>query len=255
MKLKYAFFFIICCFSFMLTENLAIHMKNQNPIMQNINKVSDELTVSSIDSKLIDDLYIIPGLNGKKIDRNKSFINMKELNEFSFSHLVYSQVKPVISLEDNKNRIIIRGNSKKNNVTLLFEGDNSLAKYLQSQNYKVDILINTEEYNENFEMINNASDDTTYKDIENYFRRKKINKNLCYVQDTIPQRCKNKYLFKPSLIIGPDNFTSSKNTIKSGEIILVKSSLPLEQLIILIRQIKYQDLNIVYLSELISEIN
>ena len=104
-------------------------------------------------------------------------------------------------------------------------------------------------------MINNDSDDTTYKDIENYFRRKKINKNLCYVQDTIPQRCKNKYLFKPSLIIGPDNFTSSKNTIKSGEIILVKSSLPLEQLIILIRQIKYQDLNIVYLSELISEIN
>ena len=54
----------------MLTENLAIHMKNQNPIMQNINKVSDELTVSSIDSKLIDDLYIIPGLNGKKINRN-----------------------------------------------------------------------------------------------------------------------------------------------------------------------------------------
>ena len=71
MKLKYVFFFVICCFSFMLTENLAIHMKNQNPIMQNINKVSDELTVASIDSKLIDDLYIIPGLNGKKINKNK----------------------------------------------------------------------------------------------------------------------------------------------------------------------------------------
>lgn len=255
MKLKYVFFFVICCFSFMLTENLAIHMKNQNPIMQNINKVSDELTVASVDSKLIDDLYIIPGLNGKKINKNKSFINMKELNEFSFSHLVYNQVKPVISLEDNKNRIIIRGNSKKNNVALIFESNNSLAKYLQSQNYKINILIDSEEYDENFEMINNASDDSIYKTIDNYLKRKKLNKNLCYVKDTIPQKCKNKYLFKPSLIIGTDNFTNSKNTIKSGEIILIKSSLPLEQLIVLIKQIQYQDLNIVYLSELISEIN
>ena len=83
--------------------------------------------------------------------------------------------------------------------------------------------------------------------------KKKINKNLCYVKNNISKLCKDKYLFKESLIINHSNISLNKNKIKSGEIILVQRSLTISELEILINQIKYQDLNIIYLSELIKE--
>ena len=98
--------------SFYYTEKVALYVKNKNPIMQEINNNKDSLVVNSIDSELIDTLYIIPGLNGKEVDINKSFSNMIKLETYDENNIIYTQIKPNISLENNKNRIIVRGNSK-----------------------------------------------------------------------------------------------------------------------------------------------
>ena len=116
------------------------------------------------------------------------------------------------------------------------------------------VLITDEEYNPNYEMINNSNLSKTYENIENYLNKNKINKNLCLVKDNkISNLCQDKYLFKISLTISHSNISSTINKIKSGEIILIKDSLTLSELNLLINQIKYQNLNIVPLSELIAE--
>ena len=251
---KYIGLIGICLLSFYYTEKVALFVKNKNPIMQSINEVKDSKYVNYINSTLIDDLYIIPGISGKEVNVNSSFNNMQKNKVFNEELLIFNSIKPEISLEDNKDRIIIRGNSERNSVSLIFEEVNNLSKYMLDKEKTVDVLINEEKYDTSYELINNSNNELVYHNIEKYLNKNKINKNLCYVKnDNIPSLCTNKYLFKPSLIVNHSNLSSIKSKIGSGEIILIQNSLTLSELEILVNQIKYQDLSIIPLSELISE--
>lgn len=241
--------------SFYYTEKVALYVKNKNPIMQEINNNKDSLVVNSIDSELIDTLYIIPGLNGKEVDINKSFSNMIKLETYDENNIIYTQIKPNISLENNKNRIIVRGNSKKRSISIVFEEESDLSKYLVKKGYRPNILISNQKYYKDYEMINNSNNEKEYKSIDKYLSKSKLNKNLCYVKDNIPSLCENKYLFKTSLTINHSNISSVIKHISSGEIILIQNTLTLAELEVLLNQIKYQNLDIVPLSKLISEYN
>ena len=253
--LKYIGFIGICLFSFYYTEKIAIFVRNKNPIIQSLNEVSEDLYVNAEDCKLVSDIYIIPGLNGKEVNVNGSYNNMKDYNEFIEDKIIYNQVKPDNSLDSNKERIIIRGNKLKNSVSIIFYDINDLTRYMNQMKYKVNVLIKNEKYDLNYELINSSKDEKTYKNIDSYLSKNKINKQLCLVNDEIPSTCKDKYLFKPSLTINHSNFSTNINNIRSGEIILVENSLTLAELNILVNKIKSQGLNIVPLSNLISETN
>ncbi len=244
----------ICCLSFYYTERVALYVKNMNPLMQEIKDVSKIKNISPVNSIIYDNTYIIPGLEGQEINLDKSFYQMNKNNTYSDSALVFNFIKPTISLETNKDKIIIRGNKDKNSVSLIFEKISNLTRYLHQQDYLVNLLINEEEYNSNYELINNSNLKKTYQNIEEYLNKNNLNKNLCLVKNNkISNLCKDKYLFKPSLIITHSNISTNLNKIKSGEIILVKDSLSLSELNLLLNQIKYQGLNIIPLSELINE--
>ena len=267
--LKYIGFIGICLFSFYYTEKIALYVRNKNPIIQSLNEVSEELYVNAEDCELVSDIYIIPGLNGKEVNVNGSYNNMKDYNEFIEDKIIYNQVKPDNSLDSNKDRIIIRGNKLKNSVSLIFNDINDLTRYMNQMKYKVNVLIKNEEYDINYELINSSKNEKTYKNIYSYLSKNKINKKLCLVNvgrmefiyflflvnDEIPSTCKDKYLFKSSLTINHSNFSTNINNIRSGEIILVENSLTLAELNILVNKIKSQGLNIVPLSNLISETN
>lgn len=253
--LKYIGFIGICLFSFYYTEKIALYVRNKNPIIQSLNEVSEELYVNAEDCELVSDIYIIPGLNGKEVNVNGSYNNMKDYNEFIEDKIIYNQVKPDNSLDSNKDRIIIRGNKLKNSVSLIFNDINDLTRYMNQMKYKVNVLIKNEEYDINYELINSSKNEKTYKNIDSYLSKNKINKKLCLVNDEIPSTCKDKYLFKSSLTINHSNFSTNINNIRSGEIILVENSLTLAELNILVNKIKSQGLNIVPLSNLISETN
>lgn len=245
---KYIGLICICLLSFYYTEQVALYVKNKNPIMQSIRNVSESYSTESINCSIIKDIYIIPGYNGKYVNLDKSFYNMVT-TEYNEELLVFNQIKPNISLEDNKDKIIIRGNHNKQAVSLLFEDINSLSKYLSQNNYIVNILIEEETYTNKYELINNSKQEYTYKKIDN-----KLNNNLCYTRDdTIPKLCKNKYVFTHSLEINHSNLSKLINTISSGDIILIKDSINIEELDLIINQIKYKDLSIIPISKLISE--
>lgn len=250
---KYLGIIGLCLLSFYYTNEIALYVKNKNPLLQSINEVKESKYVSSINSTLIDNLYIIPGLNGQEVNVNKSFLSMQKAKEYNDELLVYNIIKPTISLEDNKDKIIIRGNEKKNSVSLIFEEESDLTKYLIANGYQINLLITEEKYNLSYELINNSNTSNTYHNIDKYLNKKKVNKNLCYVKNNISKLCQDKYLFQESLVINHSNLSLNKNKIHSGEIILVQKTLSISELEILLNQIKYYDLNIVYLSELIKE--
>lgn len=223
---KYIGLIGICLLSFYYTEQVALYVKNKNPIMQSIKNVSKSYYTESLNCSIIEDTYIIPGYNGKYVNEDASFYNMVT-TEYKEELLVFNQIKPNISIEDNKDKIIIRGNHNKNAVALLFEEENELSKHLTSHGYKINIL-------------NNNS----------------ISKYLCYTSNNaIPKKCKNKYTFTHSIVVNHSNLSTTKNKISSGDIILIQESLSILELDLLINQINYQDLNIILIQELISEYN
>ena len=150
---KYIGLIGICLLSFYYTEKVALFVKNKNPIMQSINEVKDSKYVNYINSTLIDDLYIIPGISGKEVNVNSSFNNMQKNKVFNEELLIFNSIKPEISLEDNKDRIIIRGNGERNSVSLIFEEVNNLSKYMLDKEKRVDVLINEEKYDTSYELI------------------------------------------------------------------------------------------------------
>ncbi len=255
--IKYLGLLILCLASFYYTEKVALYVKSKNPLMQTLKDIKETNYVSSINSTIIDDLYIIPGLNGQEINLDKSFTNLHKHNIYDESNLVWNEIKPSISIEDNKDKIIIRGNKEKNSVSLIFENITKLSEYLIQNNYKVNLLINEEPKNNKYELINNSNTKTTYQAIEKYLNKNDNNNNLCYIKDetNIPDYCQDKYLFKSSMIISHTTISTLNNKISSGEIILIKDSLTLSELNVLLNQIKYKNLSIVPLSELISENN
>lgn len=245
---KYIGLIGICLLSFYYTEQVALYIKNKNPIMQTIKELSISHNRESINCSIIEDIYIIPGYNGKYVNVDKSFYNMVT-TQYNEELLVFNQIKPNISLEDNKDKIIIRGNHNKQAVSLLFEDINSLSKHMLNNNYLVNVLIEEETYTDKYELINNSKQEYIYKRIN-----RKLDNNLCYTNnDTIPKLCKDKYVFTHSLVLNHSNLSKLLNTISSGDIILIKDSISIEELNLIINQINYKDLSIIPISKLISE--
>lgn len=246
----------IMLFSFYYTEKIAIIMQNKSPIMQSINEVADDYTVAAINAT-INGNYITPGISGRMINKTKSFVNMKSFGIFNEYYLVFDNVKPDISLNDNMDKIIKKGNSEKKSVSILIENNQAIKQYLEKNKIEASILINEDEYNKNnyLEQINN--DIEKYSNVESLLNKNNQNKNLCYIKSMSIDFCKKqrKYLIEESFSLNSKNIVEAKNNIESGSIILVKDTAKLEEFKLLLKEINFKGLNIIKLSELIDENN
>ena len=243
----------ILVFSFYYTDKIALIVQEKNPILQEIKSKENELLIDSKDATVVNN-FIIPGIKGSKVNVEKSFNKMKSLNAFNEYYLVYDDVKPSISIEDNKDKIIISGNKSKKQISVIIEYNEDLINYFR--NYKIDLLINKNNYDKNikFELINNEKDVKKFKQVETLLNNDKINKKLCLYNQNNQDICKSKgnYIIKNTHYLN-DNIYDIKNTLENGSIILIKKDTNLKDIKILLNQIKFQDLEIVYLSDLIKE--
>ena len=256
MKKYYQYFglVLIMVFSFYYTEKIASLVLNKNPLMQEINAKKASYEIKSTDAIIFGN-YIIPGLNGLAVNSKESFYKMQDLNTFNSYYLVYKQVKPHISLENNKDKIITQGNSKLKKVSLILENENNLSSYLKGNNIKASLLTTFNNYQKDnyFEVINNDLDN--FKELENSLNLNKENKSICVINSpnlSIWQKYHH-YLVEPKLVLNNLNYAEIKNNLSNGSIILIKDNTKLNDLKMLIKEIKYKGLEIVYLSEIISE--
>ena len=254
---KYIGLVVIMIFSFYYTDKLALMVQDKNPIMKKINEQKKKMDVASVNA-IINNEKIIPGKNGLSINNRKSFSLMKSFGAFSYYYLIFEQEKPKLSIENNKDKIIIAGNSSNKQISFILEYDENLISYFESNKIKGDILVNKDNIsNINYlEPINN--DFINYSETELLLKKNKVNKNICFTnnkENLLLCKNYNKYLVNTDLVLSNDNVYNIKNNIKNGSIILVKNNTSINTLNIVLNQAKFKGLKIVYLSELISEEN
>ena len=183
-------------------------------------------------------------------------MKMKSDGVFNSMFLIFDEVKPDISLDNNKDKIIKKGNSLKQGISLILENDESnIITYLISNKINASLLVTKETINANpyFEQINN--DFNNYNEVEKLLNKNKINTNICIINRNNKELCirNKKYIIEPTHILKSNNLINIKKTITSGDIILIKDSVSIDDLDYLISYIKSKGLNIIKLSELINE--
>ena len=207
--------------------------------------------ISPVDAIIYNDT-IIPGINGKEVNKQASLIKMEEFGAFNDTYLIYNKVKPNISLDDYKDKVIIRGNPSKRSIALILEENSNLEEYLLNKNIKYSIIatLNTT-LSQNKDYINGEKDQNKASDLNSLLNKKKINKKICLVNYSNIDFCKNKkyFIIKPSIELNNLTF----NNINNGEIILITQNTTLDSLNNLIIKANHLDLSFVSLSELIAE--
>ena len=252
---KYILFSILVLLSFYTTNKTANLVRNQDPILKEIRNISLEKKEDFVNAVIEDD-YIIPGMYGSIIDELKSLAKMKEQDVFNNLYLVSQPIKPNISLSDNLDKIIIKGNSKKQQVSFVIDENSSkkIKDYLVKNNIKASLLITKDNFSKDsyFEQINN--DFKNYKELDKTLKKNKTNTNICVLDNNNSNlkfcKSKKKYLVKPGMFLDNANIIEIKTKLDSGSIIYIKDATYLD---CLVEYIKSKDLKIVPLSQLISE--
>lgn len=244
----------IAAFSFIYTEKIANLTLENSEIYQKIKSEEEEFNEAFVNAE-ITDKYITPGLNGKVVNIKNSFYNMKDLNAFNSYYLIFDTSYPEVTLENNKDKIVNKGNRYKKSVSFILEYDKELINYFKENNIEASILVTMDNFNKNesLEQINNEVN--KYKDLEALINKYSNNTHICYVTNKNEKICRKnqKYLVKTDKILNNNTFITLKNSIESGDIYYVEKNADVKNIKILINSIIYKDLDIIPLSKMLSE--
>lgn len=244
----------LLCVSFYLTSNLAIIMKQQDPVYQSILVLKEDYEQQAIDAIVFDD-YIIPGYNGKTLDLEKSYKNMHHQNALEQNKLVYEEMSPKVTLNNHKDKIIFQGNSQKKGVSILIDSE-EISWYFDELGISYAILTTKENVHHHYafgEKVN--TEEKNYDELERQLRKKGEDLSYCYVSKVGEASClkHGKYMFVESKKIGNQNFLQVYRFISSGEVLFLDKNLELSYLKTLLKQIDFKGLKILPLSRLLSE--
>ena len=275
--ISYLGVFVLVCFSFFYTDKAVEIVKRNDPVMKEILTISDSLKIEPINA-IINDDEVISGLNGKKINIDKSYQNMKKLNIYKESMLVFDEILPEVSI--NYDKYVIKGNELKNEVALVFKVDSIdniqlINKVLTEKNTLATFFIDGNIVKDNMNLVlelahdgyeienlgyngNYSSEKLTWTNnmIESLTNKKT---NYCYTEfkdKNILELCStNKmYTIKPTINTGNYPFLTIKKNLESGSIISFDlSDKTLKELPSIISYISQKGYNIVSLEQLISE--
>ena len=128
---------VLTLFSFFYTEKTISTVKNQDPLMVEINEIKDSYKVDYIEATVEENSFI-PGMIGCEVDTQKSYTNLKRLGSFSSNLLIYKDILPNNLLENNYDKYIIKGNKEKNSVSLIFKvnKNSDIDELVDILNYK-----------------------------------------------------------------------------------------------------------------------
>lgn len=268
----------LACFSFIFTEKTAVTLRDNDSLMKVIKEQSDTYKIESENAK-VDDNTIVPGLNGRNVNNNKSYDNMKRLGEFNENMLIYDLILPEISIKNIYNKYIIGGNPRKNMVSLILKVDNNSdvdtvlstvdvntplnffidgnwlennetsLKKIADRNYNIGNLSYNGDYsNSGYVWINTI--------IGKYSRQEK---NYCYLEEKNEESLKicalqKSYTIIPSIVAKTNPLIEIKNNLKAGSIIALNlNNETLKELPLIVNYINSKGYNITSLDEHLSE--
>ena len=232
----------LTCFSFFMTEKTATVVSDLDEIMIEIKANYKKYKTDSKDA-IIENNTIIPGISAKDVNINKSYKNMKANGYYSDKLYIYDYTKPSVSLSDNIDKYIIKGNPKKRMVSLIFKvGSNDnisdILKIINNYNINVTFFIDTNWFTNNNDLIQELineghnigifTDDYSSLDYEWMdMVIKKINNqknSFCYsVEDNDKNleacKLKNNYTIRPIEVSDKTPLVDIKQNLNSGSIL------------------------------------
>jgi len=229
-------------------------MENQHPIMQEIDARKESFSVAPVNAT-INDNTMIPGVNGKNVNRRQSYMRMGEFGAFNETFIVFDIIRPNISIEDNRSKVIVRGNSTKRQVSLVIEDNSNIISLLSNQDIKFSIIANLNtDFDRELEYIPGERAQDRMRDLHFILNRRRINSGVCLLGHSNIEFCYEKeyFLVSPSLDSN-GNISELLTRIRSGEIILIRNNITEAHLNLILSEIRRQDLQIVPISTLISE--
>lgn len=241
-------------FSFYLTDFVTELAINSNPLMEIIKRNSKDYLIESVNAS-INDNTIIPGIKGKKVNEMESFLNMKDFGTFNNNYLIYDDIKPDITIEDYKEKIIISGNKNIRQVSILIKDNEIILDYLKQNKIKYSKLNNMNSKIDINENINIENEKENFNNYDIILNKNDLNKKICLINFSNIESCKEKkyYLVKASKHLKNSNISSVIKDLENGNIILIDDNLTKENFKLFQNKVINKDLNFVYLSEIIKE--
>ena len=228
----------LICFSFFYTDKVITVVSEQDPLMIQINNLSESYKIIPTESIVTSDT-IIPGVNGREVNIEKSYKKMKKSNVFNSNLLVYDTLYSTEKLSDNLDKYIIKGNDSKKEVSVLFiiKNDNNVDRIiniLKDKKIVANLFIDYKYLIDNINKIRNYSNNNIYSFQNEYSYDTLIVSNniIRRISNNDPKFClstqKNKNnlnvcSFSEMNTIIPNvngNINNIKNNLENGSIIL-----------------------------------
>ena len=241
-------------FSFYLTDFVTELAINTNPLMQTINKNSKNYCETSVNAT-IENNTIIPGIKGKEVNEMESFLNMKDFGSFNINYLVFDYIKPEISVEDNKDKIIISGNKTLRQIAVLIKNNKNVEEYIKSKNIKYSKLVDIDSDFSVGENINIENDKKNFRNLDTLLTKKELNKKICLISYSNIEECKERkyYFVDININLKNSNIITNLTQIENGSIVFVDDQLSIENFKLFENKVYNNDINFVYLSKIITE--
>jgi hypothetical protein len=262
---------LLICFSFYYTEKCVDLVKYSDPIMKKIKTTQQEYKEEQINATIIND-EIIPGYNGLSINLEDSYQAMKRLGDYNQDSLVFEEVNPDISITNNYDKYIVKGNYLKDTVGLVFELSDTLdldkvISVLDTKNTTATFITTNKYLEENGKTIYNlAKEDyeielnvSSEKDL--IFARNTLKNNInysgeyCYLEeknDNILKFCSNNKMHSVIPTFTISNFKNLKENLEGGAIIKIEEN-EIKELSTIINYIKQRGYSFETLTYLLSE--
>ena len=264
-------------FSFFITDKTVTVVNNMDEIMIEIKEKKDQYK-TNFKNAIVDENTIIPGICGRKVNINKSYKSMKRNGYFSEKFFVYDYIKPKISLLDNMDKYIIKGNPEKRMISLIFnlKNDEEILDILATiNNYGLTstFFVDYNWFSNNINLIKDIIEEghNVYPFLEDYTDSnyewmdmviKKINKQsigFCYSKEDNQSNLdscalRGNYTIRPIEISDKTPLVDIKNKIEPGSLFVLKNNSELKkELSTIIIYIKSKGYKIVNLEEHIFE--
>ena len=126
MKYKIIITIVLFIISFILIKCGSYFIKQRDNLMQTLKEKQSIYNIEPVDA-IITEHTLIPGINGKKINLEKSYNNMKSINEFKESLLVFDEIKPHKTIDNIYDKVIISGNPNINKISIVLENNNNFV--------------------------------------------------------------------------------------------------------------------------------
>ena len=275
--IKFTGLLTLILFSFFYTDKVVEVIRENDNLMIELEQVSDNYKVNAINGIISGDT-IKPGINGKKVNIEKSYKQMKEKGIFDENLIKYDKIVPKINMSHNQNKYIIGGNKERNMVSIVFILDNkkylkkvedlSISKdvminYFVTYDYLVDNSTNITKMT-NSEFYNYGSDGEYSPDnilfANNLISRITDNEAIyCltkYKNEKVLNLCSenNLYTILPNIIVKNDPYSEIKKSLASGSIILMEmDNDSTTELGIIVDYIRGKGYDVVGLSKMLSE--